>query len=405
MNSSFAYPNSNYLKARRIALSSLMLGLLLGLLPVHGLAQGMIGELPTLREVKLPSGDYTLPKPMRVRNERGQVVLLSGITGDTLNIELPGAAGAEIGIDINSENLQILVEYPERFAVIQTAYNNGDFAVPATELKALCSPLFHFLRIPQGKTNIHPLMLMYYRSLCLVGDVADAVRATALTPINSDALDPAFRESAELLLARCISEDQIQAAEQIISILNSQLPEDVFAQIALRTADQLRTKNQISVMERIYGTLTRASSPEIRQQANLWAVYSYAVSGNVLAARSLLDTLPELKQNDEHFNIYCLSRGRLAMAESNYNESLRFLTRAMVLTSIEDSYKPELYYLVVKTYTDSGEINPAIMLTRELLSFYPENPWTQAVAKDYPEIYNATSPSDNEADAEPVPTS
>lgn len=357
------------------------------------LAQMLSNELPTLREVTLPGKDFQLEKPLRVRNERGQLVQVAGMVGDSLNILLPGNTGAEVGIDLNAENLRILIEYPKRFSQIQDAFNRGEFNTPATELREQCTPLFKFLRIPPESTNIHPLVLVYYKSLAAVGDVNLAVRATAEIPMYSDAVPDAFREAADMLLERCVQDGEYQAAEQVISILREQFDDQRFSVLALRTADQLRSQNQFELMERIYGTLTQSKDPAIRQQAQFWAVYSYAVGGNVVAARSLLETLPELRQADEDFNLYCLARGRLALAETNYIEALRYLTRAMVLTSIEDSYKPELYYLIVKSYIESGENLPAQMLTRELNSFYPKNPWTSAVEKEYPDVFEATQTS------------
>ena len=47
----------------------------------------------------------------------------------------------------------------------------------------------------------------------------------------------------------------------------------------------------------------------------------------------------------------------------------------MVLTSVDASFKPELYYLLIISYRQSGDERAAQRLLRELELFYPTNPW------------------------------
>ena len=58
----------------------------------------------------------------------------------------------------------------------------------------------------------------------------------------------------------------------------------------------------------------------------------------------------------------------------------------MVRTTIADSYKPEIYFLMIQSYMKVDNTVPASRLAKEMAVFYPQNMWRKSIAERYPEI-------------------
>ncbi|WP_269524489.1 tetratricopeptide repeat protein [Coraliomargarita parva] len=347
--------------------------LLGGLLVSTVLLQSADLELPQLQAPAAAAETFKLPRPVPIRDINNNEQLLMGMDEGQLLISFPNMPGAEVIVPLDSDGLRLSVAVPDGYNDAVLAASRGDYGPIVQVLDPLAGPMMPFLRINARQTNLHPICLAYYKALVLGGQTDKAVQVSMKIPFESVSED--FSKLAEELLFDCIEQGRFPAVEGLLSRLMVSLPEDGFADIAFRAADALRTAGEHALSLKVYGTLVDSADTVLRQRSLLWAGYSSAVSGNPAQARDILGELDDLERGDENFVTYCLARGRTGLAEDNLREGLRYLSRAMVLTSVEASYKPELYYLLIRAYRGSGQEEASARLLREFEIFYPENPW------------------------------
>lgn len=330
--------------------------------------------------------NFRLNQPMTVTNQDGQQVKILGMQGNAITFQLGGGAGeASIPVTANS-NIRLSYPYPDNFSDIQFNVLNGNYEKALLTIRKPPTDLLRFLSIPEKNCNFHQYAELYYRSLAYAGDAENAVAATKLIPWSSKNLPVVFVQHAAALLSRMVSEEKIDASESLLSTLREGLTVEQFSDIALPVADQLRVLGKNDTVESIYNALTKSSDPNIRKLGEIWIAYNLANTGKTAQAQKKLDQIGEIGQDSQFFPVYCLAQGRLALSEENSVQALRFLSRAMVRTTIVDSYKPELYFLMIQSYMLDKNQVPATRLAKEMAVFYPNNMWMKNINELYPEI-------------------
>lgn len=206
-------------------------------------------------------------------------------------------------------------------------------------------------------------------------------------------MPPVFLQHAASLLNRLVSEQKVQPAEKLLTMLQTSLSVTEFSQIALPVADQLRLLGENELVESIYRAMSESSDAATKQLGLLWIAYNQANTGNTQEARAMLERIGEFTEESPLFGIYCLAHGRLALEEKNSIQALRYLSRAMVRTSIADSYKPEIYFLMIQSYVLDGNMVPARRLTREMAVFYPSNMWLKTIQDRFPQLEKIEEPT------------
>ncbi len=343
---------------------------------------------------QLQAKDFRIEEPLRVTNQDGQEVLLVGMEGNLAIFQFEGMAGAEASVPIEAgSRIRFSYPYPRNFNEIQSAVLNNNFDRALRLIRTPPIDLLRFLAIPEGNSNFHLYGEIYYRALAFAGDTEQAVAATAAIPWGSRHLPNVFRGHAATLLNRIVGDQEIESADRILSILQEGLPTAEFSSIALPVADKLRLLGQTEIVESIYNALSQSTDEETRTLGLLWSAYNQANTGQIEAATDLLNRIGEITEESPLFPIYCLAHGRLAMAEEQTVPALRFLSRAMVRTSIADSYKPEIYFLMIRSYMMDEDLVPARRLAREMAVFYPANMWLQSITERYPQLRDLEQPN------------
>ncbi|WOO43625.1 hypothetical protein [Rubellicoccus peritrichatus] len=322
------------------------------------------------------SNTFKLDTPLRVLGLNNQIQLLRGLQDGQLLLTFPGMeVEAEVMYPISSRDLQLSVILPESYSQTISKIDSGDYQAALVDLEPIAKPLTAFLMISPGRSNFHDVFMRYYSLLVKYGDLPDAVSTSLLMPWSD--LSNEYLLNVRYLIYRCIRENDIIALKQLLSLLYANLDEGQFAALAFPVADSLRTINEHELAAMIYGSLASSDDSVIRQRSLLWAGYSQAVSGNTEGARNILDQLGELERSDENYLIYCLAWGRLEYSEGNIRDGLSYLSRAMVLTDVDASFKAELYYLMSIGYRSFGAVDAASRLVSEFEIFYPESPWLE----------------------------
>jgi hypothetical protein len=361
--------NSNFSTPR------LLLAILCSLLGLCGnalLAQASpLNDLSQLPTIESPSNTFTLPRALPVIDVNQKKQLLIGMENGQLRIAFPNMPEAEAIVPI--QGVMLNIETPATYNRMLHDALVGDYQSTLTGLKPIAEPMARFLVISPDKSNFQTIFLRYYEALVLAGDLEDAVALSRQMPWNS--LSPEFIALGERLIYRSIEAEQIDQTQQLLSLFYQNLPEQEFAEMAFRVADALRTQGEHKLAGQVYGSLAQSTDPVLRQNSLLWAGYSLAVSGDAEGARKILDQVSELHRGDDNFLTYCLAQGRVNYADNNIRDGLRSLSRAMVLTSVDATFKPELYYLLTVGYQQSGNAEAADRLAREFAIFYPDNLW------------------------------
>jgi hypothetical protein len=348
--------------------------------------------LPELAKTEPAPDHFRLEKPIEVKNQSGQAMLLVGMEGASAVFQFAGQAGAEATIPITDDETTVLTfPFPKNYGKIQLDALNGDFDRVVRSLRASVTPLLNFVHLPGNASNFNQISEVYYRSIASAAAPKLATRATAAIRWQSPNIPPVFKQHVAVLVTRLLEEGEIQAVGEIINLLHASLPFDEFSTIALPVADRLRTVGEIELMERIYGSLCRSKDSDVARLGQLWAAYSLSSSGRPAESQRLLDRVGDITEGSELFPIFCLAQGQLGLAEENYIKALRFISRAMVQTTLEDSFKPEMYYLMIKTYMEVDETAPAGLLSREMAVFYPNSPWRKAVVENFPNLAGSGS--------------
>jgi len=330
--------------------------------------------LPKLPDADEPAETFTLERPIQVRDRNNTPQRITGMDDGRLVIEFPNMpAGAQAIVPMTDPGLYFTAVLPSNYNDLVVAANEERYGPMLAQMEDLARSLSRFLAISPRKTNFHNVVERYYEAAVRAGDIGEAVEMSARMPW--DVLGDEFIEHAERLIFRTIEENEPELTKRMLSQLFELLPEDQFAEMAFRVADSLRTEGQYELTSRIYGSLAESSDSVLSRKALLWAGYTSAVAGDPEKARDILNRVEEPSREDDNFLTYLLARGRLGYADEDTREGLRFLSRAMVLTSIEATFKPELYYLLIRGYKESGEDEAADRLVREFRIFYPDNPW------------------------------
>ncbi len=333
--------------------------------------------------------NFRLNQPIEATNQDGQKIRLIGMQGDSVIFQFGGTgmgnAEASIPVDPNSR-IRFAYTYPQNFSDIQLNVLSGNYDRALRLIRNPPVDLLRFLSIPEANCNFHLYAELYYRALVFAGDAEPAVQATEAIPFGSQYLPAVFKQHAGFLLNRLVSEKQVSLTERLLTLLKQQLPVKEFSTLALPVADQLRLLGENQMVERIYQALSESSEAETRQLGQLWIAYNKANSGNTRQAKAMLDKIGELNEENPLFAVYCLAQGRLALAEKNSTQALRYLSRAMVRTSISDSYKPEIYFLMIQSYILDNNMVPARRLTREMAVFYPTNMWLETIKSQFPQL-------------------
>lgn len=332
-------------------------------------------DLERLPEAEAWVGTFTLPEPIRITDANGNPQLLVGKEDGQLRFSFPNIPGAEAIVPPDGENVLVSVPLPPNYNSLLDQYERGRHATFINALKPLADPMAGFLRIPPEQTNIHSIFSRYYEAVVIAGKIGEAVDLTVRIPWGG--LSPEYARLGERLLFRTIEEQAFAEAEQLLSLFQDRLPQAAFSGMAFRAADALRTERNDALAMKVYGTLAQTEDRLLRQKSLLWAGYSYAVLGDAEGARSILAEVDELERSDENFLTYCLALGRLGYAEGNATDGLRYLSRAMVLTAVDATFKPELYYLLTTGYEESGNRSAGDRLAREFTIFYPNSPWLE----------------------------
>lgn len=343
---------------------------------------------------QLQANDFRIDDPIEVTNQDGQKVLLVGMDGSSVIFRFASMPDAEASVPVTpGSRIKFTYPYPENFSEIQSSVLNGDYDRALRLVPKPPLDLMRFLSVPEPNCNFHLYSEIYYRALVYSGDPAQAVEATAAIPFGSANLPPAFLQHAGSLLERMVDEQRIQAAENLLGILQTQLPVAQFSKLALPVADKLRLLGENVIVESIYEALSESSDQNVRQLGLLWAAYNLANTGQVEEATTLLQEIGDISEENSLFGIYCLAHGRLALTQKNSTEALRFLSRAMVRTTIADSFKPEIYFLMIQSYMMDENMVPAKRLTKEMTVFYPENMWLQSITELFPELKGLKDPT------------
>lgn len=304
-----------------------------------------------------------------------------GMQERQLVVSFPDMPGSEVIVPMDRAGIVLNADVPAGYTDAGQSALEGNYQPMIDVLRPVAEPLFPFLRVPESQTNIHSMCLQYYKALVLGRDPTSAVELSKSIPF--DATSAEFTDLASQLVFICIREEQYVGAELMLSLLLRALPQEEFVEIAFPAADALRTAGQHGLCLEIYGSLIDSDNPTIRQRSLLWAGYSSSVGGNPAQARAILSELDEPDREDENFVVYCLARGRTGLEQGDLRECMHYLSRAMVLTPVEQSYKPELYYLLVRGYREAEQAEASNRLQREFQIFYPDNPWlTRSLQKN-----------------------
>jgi hypothetical protein len=330
-------------------------------------------DIPALPAIELAEETFSLSEPIPIKDMNGNTQLLQGMDAGQLRLAFPNMPGAEAIVPVDGRDLRISIELPANYNRLLTDYEQNDYDSFLRGLKPVAEPLAGFLSIPPAKTNIHGVFDIYYRVITAAGDLDEAVALTVRMPW--DALPETYFDAAERLTQRTIEEQAFHHTEKLLALFNQALSDEAFAEMAFGIADALRTEGRHELATKVYGSLARSDDPVLSQKSLLWAGYSRSVGGNPAGARSILDRVDPIERDDENFLTYCLALGRLGYAEGNLRDGLRYLARAMVLTAVDATFKPELYYLLTTGYLESGNEVAANRLAAEFKVFYPESPW------------------------------
>lgn len=338
--------------------------------------------------------DFRIDDPIEVTNQDGQQIFLVGMQGSSVIFQFAGMAGAEASIPVDPDSqIRFTYPYPGNFSKIQSNVLNGNYDRALRLIRNPPMDLLRFLSVPEPNCNFHLYSEIYYRALVYAGDPETAIEATEALPFGSSNLRPRFTQHASVLLKRMVSEERIQHAEKLLNILQSTLSITEFSKLALPVADKLRLLGEDQIVESIYAALSQSSDEETRKLGLLWSAYNLANTGEIAEATRLLEDIGEVSEDSPLFGIYCLAHGRLALTEKNSIQALRFLSRAMVRTTIADSYKPEIYFLMIQSYMMEKNMVPARRLTREMAVFYPDNMWLESITGRFPELEGLEQPT------------
>ena len=331
-------------------------------------------NLPKLPRAEPPADTFVLDSPLKVRvHVDGKPQLLLGMEQGQLRLVFPDQPDAEVLLPLNAPGIQLSYEPPEPYNQLAMEQSLGNHSMVIDSMQDYADLLLPLLLVDAQQCNFHAIYLRYYQSFVAVADLPAAVGKTAELPHS--ALSASFFESVQMLLGRCILEGDTLGAERVLSIMHTVMDEEDFAPIGFATADALRARGEYGLTARIYGSLSLAEDPQLRERALLWAGYSSAVAGNLEDAKRVLDAVPDLQRGNPNFLTYCLARGRLHLAHEDYNRALRYLSQAMVQTPVNATFKPELYYLLIRSHRFNGQEAAAERLLNELKIFYPDSPW------------------------------
>ncbi|WP_308985968.1 tetratricopeptide repeat protein [Thalassobacterium sedimentorum] len=288
--------------------------------------------------------------------------------------ELDGGVG-EISLPVSESMVQSLRLDNSFMPEINRMINNGNYTGALTLLRPKAYPLIKFHTVPESLTQLHVPIRTLIDTLIKENELNEAHDIVNRIQLNQVSLK--YSESAIALMNAYLAQENFDAAAQITKILPVDGQYSANIRPIVDAADALRAAGKYKDVIPLYQQIESVVPEDVKKNVKMWLAYSLVLDNRVEEATPMIDSLEEPEPNERLFSLYKLLQGSREHRNENYGKALDLLTRGFVRAQTSYVWVPEMLYLIGDCYARSEDYIAARNVWTEIVTLYPESPWTQ----------------------------
>lgn len=281
----------------------------------------------------------------------------------------------EIGIPLDTEDLQLFYKPSEDFQEAINLIKMGDMKMAVEEMREEAYPLMQYITIPTGNINIHQYIERF--AYALTNSPENVSEAVAFfNNINLNELPPVYSQYALQLVDKLVEDKKDKAALALLDKLPLKGDSSLLPTI-LKFANQLRKDGNIEQALFLYQRIQQVEGTIEADLAQLWIAYCNVELDRIETARLFLEQAGELEPSAPGFGLASLIRGNIAIVYEQPTEAMKAISRGVVYTDVSDDWAPELIFKAGSLYEQFKKPDTAREIYDEIMLFYPSTVWAE----------------------------
>lgn len=240
-------------------------------------------------------------------------------------------------------------------------------------LRPIVWPLVKALAIDEKQTNFHSFVNTYFNALIRQ---EKSTEANALVRhFNFKKISAQQTEMVVSLIDLLIQQSKSNVAFRLLSRLPLNEERTDLQDITIRFGKELRKSGKYVDAVSIYERLFTLENSDFRQESILWTAYCYLKADNIESANIYLSLAEKYEPRDKEFSLKRLIEGLILIREGKANDAMHSVSQGIVFSRLGLEWVSELMLTSGKAYEAVGRPEVAGNVYRELIQFYPNDPF------------------------------
>lgn len=303
----------------------------------------------------------------------------------------------EIGVPIDTNDLQIYYPPPQELLDAMRSYETGNLDRAISQMRQYVYPMVPYLEVPASKFNIHPYVERFTTAL-VQSDGYEAEAAALFRRIPLDSVSPEFGNQAIRLVEKLVEAGMNNDAMILLNRLPLTGPNSILPRI-MSFANHLRNQGNIDEALFLYQRVMDIPDVPEARTALLWTSYCNLIQGRMETARLFLRRAGELEPSDPGYSLKQLILGRIHLLNDDVMEAMAEISRGVVFTDVVEDWAAEIIFTAGHCYELLSKPNTAREVYGEVILFYPSTTWGER-SKERLEVLPPAAPRIVDAEEE-----
>ncbi len=348
-------------------------------------------------EDKSHASDYADKKASLFLIEGGKPVGVSFNKADGEDLVFSYDRGGEFTVQKNADSFKFRIKRDEAYTRGRTAYNKGDWGDAVANFRPAVYPLLPLTVLPEGVSDIQPLVAMFLDSLVKDNSANEALEVAKLISKESlsDELFVAILDVADMLCLSGRNDDAFAVLRDLnVDVANYDRVSRFF-----ETLSHLRKRGGEKECLTWYTKLSNAEGNPLKKLATLWMIYCDLVQGNRMSAEVYLSQIEGIAPTAEEFSLLKLVKGDFALGEANLlfpkiaeagddekaksaakeaydkklSEAIDNFAEGIVYGRMNSEWMPELLFKAGSSYKAQGNLTASNEIFTQITILYPDD--------------------------------